>query len=84
MGNENGIYEQEDFFSARHIGPTPEETRQMLSCTGAQSLEELVRETIPADLLSETEMAVPAAMTESSYLDHIRVSRARTPYSGRT
>ena len=51
----------------------------MLSCTGAGSLEELVRETIPADLLSETEMAVPAAMTESSYLDHIRgVARRNT------
>ena len=60
------------FFSARHIGPTPEETRHMLSRTGVRSLEELVRETIPADLLSGTEMAVPAAMTESSYLDHIR------------
>ena len=44
----------------------------MLSRTGVRSLEELVRETIPADLLSGTEMAVPAAMTESSYLDHIR------------
>ncbi len=72
MQNKGGIYEQEDFFSARHIGPAPEETRQMLSCVGAGSLEQLVRETIPADLLSETEMAVPAAMTESAYLDHIR------------
>ena len=44
----------------------------MLLSTGARSLEELVRETIPADLLSATEMAVPGAMTESSYLDHIR------------
>lgn len=79
MRNENGIYEQEDFFPARHIGPTPEETRRMLSCAGARSLEELVRETIPADLLSETEMAVPAAMTESSYLDHIRgIARENT------
>ena len=72
MQRKNGIYEEEDFFSARHIGPTPEETRHMLSRTGARSLEELVRETIPADLLSGTEMAVPVAMTESSYLDHIR------------
>lgn len=72
MQRKNGIYEEEDFFSARHIGPTPEETRHMLSRTGVRSLEELVRETIPADLLSGTEMAVPAAMTESSYLDHIR------------
>ena len=81
MRNENGIYEREDFFSARHIGPSPEETHEMLSCTGAGSLEELVRETIPADLLSETEMAVPAAMTESSYLDHIRgVARRNTMF----
>ncbi len=51
----------------------------MLFSTGAESLEELVRETIPADLLSGTEMTVPAAMTESSYLDHIKlVARENT------
>ena len=51
----------------------------MLSRTGAGSLEELVRDTIPADLLSETEMAVPVAMTESAYLDHIRgIARENT------
>ena len=81
MQRKNGIYEEEDFFSARHIGPTPEETGHMLSRTGARSLEELVRETIPADLLSGTEMAVPAAMTESSYLDHIRgIARENTTF----
>ena len=72
MRNENGIYEKEDFFSARHIGPTSEEARSMLLSTGAVSLEELVQDAIPADLLSGTEMAVPAAMTESAYLEHIR------------
>ena len=79
MRNENSIYEKEDFFAARHIGPTPEEVRRMLLSTGAESLDELVRETVPADLLSGTEMAVPAAMTESSYLDHIKgVARENT------
>ena len=79
MRNENSIYEKEDFFAARHIGPTPEEVRRMLLSAGAGSLDELVRETVPADLLSGTEMAVPAAMTESSYLDHIKgVARENT------
>lgn len=51
----------------------------MLLSAGAESLDELVRETVPADLLSGTEMAVPAAMTESSYLDHIKgVARENT------
>ena len=79
MRNENSIYEKEDFFAARHIGPTPEEVRRMLLSAGAGSLDELVRETVPADLLSGTEMVVPAAMTESSYLDHIKgVARENT------
>ena len=72
MRSENGIYEEGDFFSARHIGPTPEETHRMLSCVGVGSLEELVQETIPADLLSDAGMSVPGAMTESSYLDHVK------------
>jgi len=79
LRNENSIYEKEDFFAARHIGPTHEEVCRMLLSAGAGSLDELVRETVPADLLSGTEMAVPAAMTESSYLDHIKgIARENT------
>ncbi len=79
LRSENGIYEEGDFFPARHIGPTPEEMRHMLSRIGAKSLSELVRETIPPDLLSEAEMAVPGAMTESAYLDHLKgIARENT------
>jgi len=81
LQDENGIYEKEDFFSSRHIGPTPEQTRHMLLGTGAQSLEDLVSETIPADLLVDMGMTVPEAMTESSYLDHIRgIARKNTVF----
>ena len=44
----------------------------MLVCAGAESIEELVEQTVPQDLLSHTELSVPEAITESSYLDHIK------------
>ena len=44
----------------------------MLVCAGAESIEELVEQTVPQDLLSQTELSVPKAITESSYLDHIK------------
>jgi len=39
-----------DTFVRRHIGPSPEEVRQMLDELGLDSLEALVRETVPASI----------------------------------
>ncbi len=72
MRSENDIYEKEDFFCARHIGPSPEETRLMLSQAGVRDFAELVKETIPEDLIFKGSMEIPYAMTESSYLDHMK------------
>ncbi len=68
----DGVYEKEDFFAARHIGPSSEETHKMLVGMGVRSLEELVEQAIPPDLLSASLKNFPEAVTESSYLDHMR------------
>ena len=42
-----------DTFVRRHLGSRPEEIREMLAATGAGSLEDLVRETVPASILRD-------------------------------
>ena len=39
-----------DSFVRRHIGPNTEEVRRMLSLVGAESLDELIDQTLPADI----------------------------------
>ncbi len=43
-------YNPYDFANRRHIGPTPEEMAEMLASLGCENLDELVEQTIPADL----------------------------------
>ena len=57
-------------FSARHIGVREEQTDEMLKTIGVESLDELVRKTVPADILADTALNIPAALTENQYLEH--------------
>ncbi|PRY21761.1 glycine dehydrogenase [Aliiruegeria haliotis] len=43
-------YDPYDFANRRHIGPSPEEMAEMLEAVGAESLDALVDETVPASL----------------------------------
>ena len=43
--------EQKDDFISRHNGPDQSEVTEMLSTIGAESLDELVRQTVPAKIL---------------------------------
>ena len=40
-----------NYLESRHIGLTPEDEKKMLEAIGAESVEALVRETMPADIL---------------------------------
>src|SRR5689334_1677069 len=44
------ILKPSDTFVHRHIGPSPEDVRQMLDAIGADSLDELVEQTVPASI----------------------------------
>ena len=43
----------------------------MLSVMGHASVDDLVRSTVPEAILSSDRLQLPAAMSESAYLDHI-------------
>ncbi len=66
-----------DQFAHRHIGPGEEETRRMLETIGAESLDQLIDETVPAPIRVREPLDVPRAMSEVRYLIHLREIAAR-------
>lgn len=61
-----------DDFMNRHIGPSPEETAQMLKAVGVSSLDQLLDETLPQKIRQETAADLPDRMNEFRYSKHIR------------
>ena len=60
-----------DSFALRHIGPRKEDLQKMLDTVGAQSMEELINQTIPNDIRLEKDLTLDIAMSEQQYLEHI-------------
>jgi glycine dehydrogenase len=58
-------------FSLRHIGPREEDQKQMLKTIGADSLDQLIFETIPSDIRLKNGLNLDEPMTENEYLIHI-------------
>ena len=68
----NLLEQQSNEFIARHIGPHEADTNRMLKKTGAASLEELISNTVPANIRMKDALQIPAAMSEHEYLRHIK------------
>lgn len=58
-------------FALRHIGPSPREQKAMLNTIGVTSIEQLISETLPADIRLKKDLNLDAAMSEQEYLSHI-------------
>ncbi|MDB9755206.1 aminomethyl-transferring glycine dehydrogenase [Winogradskyella sp.] len=58
-------------FALRHIGPSSQEQKAMLNTIGVTSIEQLVSETVPADIRLKNELDLDSAMSEQEYLNHI-------------
>jgi glycine dehydrogenase len=61
-----------DIFEPRHIGPSEEETKEMLKFIGVSSLDELIDQTVPPHIRLEAPMKIGKAMTEYETINHIR------------
>lgn len=57
-------------FSRRQTGPDEKQTQKMLQAVGAASLEELIDQTIPAEIRLKEPLHLPQAMTQAQYLAH--------------
>ncbi len=65
-------YQPYDFANRRHIGPSPTEMEEMLDVIGVGSLDELIDETVPADIRQEGALELGEAMSERDVLHHMR------------
>ena len=61
---------QVNYLESRHIGLTSEDEKKMLEAVGAESMEALVRETMPADILLPDGIELDQALTEQKYLEN--------------
>lgn len=58
-------------FVYRHIGITEEDAGKMLKKIGISTLDQLIEQTIPQNILLDKEPDLPSAMTEREYSEHI-------------
>ncbi|MCP9236224.1 aminomethyl-transferring glycine dehydrogenase [Lewinella sp. JB7] len=61
-----------DQFRHRHIGPSTEETREMLATIGVESLETLIDQTVPENIRLRDPLQVDSAISEYYYLQHLK------------
>ncbi|MDC7999625.1 aminomethyl-transferring glycine dehydrogenase [Aequorivita todarodis] len=60
-----------DSFALRHIGPRENDLPEMLKTIGASSMDQLIYETVPDDILLKKALDLDTAMSEQEYLEHI-------------
>ncbi|MDX1640259.1 MAG: aminomethyl-transferring glycine dehydrogenase [Balneolaceae bacterium] len=63
---------EKERFSKRHIGPDERQKQEMLEICGAQSIEQLLKETIPAKIRLDKPLDLPPAHSENEYLGEIK------------
>ena len=61
-----------DSFVLRHLGPNHQEVDEMLKTIGVKSLNELIYNTIPEDILLKNVLNLPEAMSENEFASHIQ------------
>ncbi len=61
-----------DHFVDRHIGPNTAELEEMLLTVQADSLEQLIEETIPDRIRRKDKLNIPDALSEFEYLNELR------------
>ena len=59
-------------FESRHIGPDSEQIQQMLKVIKASSVDELISQTIPANIRLKKSLQLPAAQSEFEFLNSFK------------
>ncbi|MFA5533829.1 MAG: glycine dehydrogenase (aminomethyl-transferring), partial [Mariniphaga sp.] len=66
-----------DRFVTRHIGPREEEMKEMLGFIGVSSLDELMKQTVPAGIRMKEPLKLEEGLTERHYFRKILSLAAR-------
>ena len=61
-----------DAFALRHIGPNENDLQHMLKTIGAETMDQLIFETIPNDIRLKSDLDLEPAMTEFEFANHIK------------
>jgi glycine dehydrogenase len=61
-----------DAFALRHIGPNENDLQHMLKTIGAETMDQLIFETIPKDIRLKSDLDLEPAMTEFEFANHIK------------
>lgn len=61
-----------DAFALRHIGPSDNDLQHMFKTIGVDSLEQLIYETVPDNILLKNPLNLDAPLSEYEYLNHIQ------------
>jgi glycine dehydrogenase len=70
-----------DYFAKRHLGPRESDVQEMLKTINADSLDSLINETIPEDILLKAPLNIPNAINENEFLDSLlKTSRKNRTY----
>ncbi|MEX2465839.1 MAG: aminomethyl-transferring glycine dehydrogenase [Gemmatimonadota bacterium] len=64
-------------FADRHLGPDDADVAGMLETLGYASLQDVIRDTVPASILHETQLALPEALPEAALLEKLRTVAAK-------
>ena len=64
-------------FHRRHIGPDEVETQQMLQTVGAESIEQLINETIPENIRLKDDIDIDPPMSERRTISYVRKMKDR-------
>jgi glycine dehydrogenase len=62
-----------DAFALRHIGPSENNLQHMLKTIGAETMDQLIFETIPNDIRLKSDLDLEPAMTEFEFSNHIKL-----------
>ena len=64
-------------FAYRHNGPRDFQIKEMLEAIGVESLDELISQTVPADIMLDKPLALAPAVSESEYLTSLKEIAAK-------
>ena len=59
-------------FSDRHIGPRNSDVQQMIEKIGITSINQLIEETVPSQIMLNRDMNLPEAMSEIRFSEHMK------------
>lgn len=69
--------EQQDEFTARHIGPSPRQIAAMLAAIGVPSIDALIEQTLPASIRLANDLPLPAPRREHEALAALKTIAGR-------